>query len=130
MEDEEIMGFGHSGMAATPRENISKIPLDDIEFDKITNLWNDESNQLRRIAEMTLQFDEMILQLAEVKSTTLKARKDRDDYCLALERKYDIQKGAVWDLDMKNKAIIVQKAETIIRDAAGKPINGSTGITG
>lgn len=103
----EVMAQGHSGISAPAQGATGSgeaIMLEDEEFARLTSLMEGERSLMNTIAEMALQMD-------DTKHQAREARRKRDDFCLALERKYNVQKGAIWELNIDQKAIVIKQKD-------------------
>jgi len=106
---DQVMAQGHPGMSAPAEGSDGAIMLEDEEFTRLASLLENERSLLNNIAEITLHMDDIKTQADDIKTQAKEARGKRDEFCLSLERKYNVQKGAVWDLDTDRKAIVVKQ---------------------
>lgn len=91
---------GWSGMSSEDNQG-SVLKLEASELKTLEALCNEENAVRNRAFELSGAWFKAMMDARE-------AEKERDKFCLGLERKYEIKKGARWNVDFDAGGIVVE----------------------
>ena len=98
---------GWSGLNSEDNKDDPQVlKLETSELKMLEDLCNDESSSKVQTADLTSEWFKAMMASNE-------AEKERNKFCLELERKYEIKQGTRWNVDFKAGGIVVEPVKPL-----------------